>query len=137
MRNNNSNFLFRIIGAFCLIIFVACESEKRPEQVAELPQIISFTEHVNPIFEGKGVGIEISGKGKDCTSCHSGGSIPPDLTAENAYLNLTGSGYLDLDIPESSKLYVKIAPGGSMYRYTNDIDVEFILEWIKQGALDN
>lgn len=137
MRKNSRNIILKIAGGFCLfLLFIACESEKRQEPVAELPEVVSFTDHIVPVFEGTGVGVEITGKGRDCTGCHSG-SVPPDLTAENAYLNLTSGGFLDLDVPESSKLYVKMAPGGSMYKYTNDIDVEYILEWIKQGALEN
>jgi len=40
-------------------------------------------------------------------------------------------------LPETSILYTKCAPGGSMYKYTQPGDSDFILAWIEQGAPNN
>ena len=85
---------------------------------------MSFSADVVPIFESK------------CTRCH-GGTRPPDLTAENAYLSLTSGNYLDTEIPEESYLYKKIDGNGSMSEYADDHDRAVILKWIEQGAEEN
>lgn len=119
-----------------VILFTSCESEKRPEEIkGEIPEEVSFTDEVMPIFDGTSINIELSGKGRACTDCHSG-KTPPDLTADNAYIELNGGGYIDIDNPEDSKLYTTMA-FGSMKNYTNTTDTEIILKWISQGALEN
>lgn len=125
------------VSIVILYVTTSCESAQRPEEiVGEIPEVVSFSEHIIPIFEGRSVGIELSGKGRACTDCHNG-STPPNLTVENAYIELTGGGFIDLDNPEKSRLYDKMAPGGSMNTYTNETDLAYILEWINQGALEN
>ena len=134
------NFLIKNIFLFSLSLLIiglsSCESEKRIEPVADLPDVISFSEHIIPIFEGTSTGIDITGKGRDCNGCHPA-IYKPDLTAGNAYGELIKGGYIDLNSAGNSKLYIKMSSGGSMYQYTNDIDVSYVLEWINQGALDN
>lgn len=111
---------------FGLLVLSSCEYEKR-ELVDEedLPDVVNFQEHIIPIFN------------QSCNSsgCH-GGTVPPDLTPENAYSDLINGNYLDLESPENSKLYVKITEG-SMAVYSNDLQAAFILKWVSQGAEDN
>lgn len=112
-----------------LLVYVAllssCESEKRFEITADdLPETISFSEHIVPIFEN------------NCTKCHDGGT-PPNLTAGDAYIELNSGGLLNPDDPESSRLFEAINTGGNMSQYADDLDRAYILEWIKQGANEN
>jgi hypothetical protein len=124
-------------GIILALIMVSCESDKRPEPIVPvLPDVVSFKDHIEPIFEGKSIGIDQTGRGDACTKCHNG-ATPPDLTAENAYIELTGGGYTNTDSPESSKLYEAVKPGGSMNQHTNEVDVAYILEWINEGVQDN
>lgn len=70
------------------------------------------------------------------SGCHIKGGQAPDLSSQNAYTSLIYYGYIDTDFPESSILYEKIATG-SMKDKATDTDRALILQWIKQGALDN
>ena len=111
-----------IIASF--FILYSCEYEKREEiDLGDLPEVMSFQEHIIPIFETK------------CTKCHDGGTAP-NLTADYAFSDLSGGNYLNTDDPEGSKLYQKIN-GGSMTQYADDLQRAYILKWIEQGAEDN
>jgi len=85
----------------------------------------SFSLEVVPVFTAS------------CTSCHSTGGISPDLTPANAYADLFAEDLIDVAIPENSILYIKMATGGSMNKYTKVGDPELVLQWIKEGALNN
>ena len=105
------------------VILFSCEYKKRePFNLDSLPDEIIFETDVAPRFS-------------KCTQCHNG-TTPPNLTAEEAYLELTAGGYINTDNPEKSKLYEAI-DGGAMTQYATDEDRAYILEWITQGALDN
>ncbi|TLX76216.1 hypothetical protein E9993_08380 [Labilibacter sediminis] len=121
--------LYRTIltgGLLCFFTFLlsSCESEKiMPVDPDDLPDEISFSEHITPIFDNK------------CSQCHYG-QTPPDLSPADAYLNLTSGGYINTETPEKSEIYTIITTG-SMAQYASEIDRAFILKWIQQGALDN
>lgn len=121
--------LYRTIhvgGLLCFLTLLAssCESEKiQPIDPDDLPDEISFSEHITPIFSSK------------CSQCHFG-QTPPDLSPSEAYLNLTSGGYINTDNPEKSDIYKEITTGG-MAQYASDSDRAYILKWIQQGALDN
>lgn len=85
----------------------------------------SFSLEIVPVFT------------ESCTSCHSTGGISPDLTPANAYADLFAEDLIDVAIPENSILYIKMATGGSMNKYTKVGDPELVLQWIKEGALNN
>jgi len=92
-----------------------------------IPDTTSFSEEIIPIFE----------KGCNASVCHAAGAVKPDLTRENAYTSLFENNQIDIAVPENSILYVKMAPGGSMNKYTSPKDPEKVLKWIQQGALNN
>lgn len=131
---------FKLNWIVCVfvIVLLSCESEKRPEdKEGNIPDVVSFTDHIIPIMEGRSDAKLIEGKtGRACTDCHDGGT-PPDLTAENAYIELTSGGFVDIETPENSKVYKKMEIGGSMNQYTNTTDIAIVLKWIEQGALEN
>ncbi|MDH4091642.1 MAG: hypothetical protein OEV74_14330 [Cyclobacteriaceae bacterium] len=105
---------------------VSCTYEELIPPKVEVPDSVKFSANIIPIFN------------TSCNSvgCHSKSGIPPDLTEANAYNSLIFFGYVDTDVPESSILYEKITTG-SMKDNATDQDRALILEWIKQGALDN
>ena len=96
-------------------------------EYSPVPDNVSFSEHVIPIFDRS---CNVSG-------CHSTGGILPDLTPDNAYINLIGLGFV---VPgqaaEESGLYNSI-DGGSMRNYATDEDRAIIKKWIDDGAEDN
>lgn len=92
-----------------------------------LPENVSFSEDVIPYFNAS----------CNYAGCHNTGGVSPDLTPEFAYEDLLAKNQINLDNPEESILYVKIAPGGSMEPYSKPAETAMVLAWIKDGALDN
>ena len=108
-----------------LILLAACEYEQRePVDLTELPEVVSFTNDIIPVFDAK------------CTQCHDG-ATPPDLTAEFAYTDLQSGNFLNTESPEESEFYKTISGSGSMAQYASDLDRALILKWIEQGAEEN
>ena len=77
------------------------------------------------------------------SGCHVPGGQTPDLTAANAYNNLTGLGYAtpddSLNAPQSilmkqiNNASKPMPPNGKLTAY----DISLITTWIKQGAQNN
>ena len=111
---------------FCIALVFSCEKVTLEFPEIELPDSLSFSLDIIPIFEEK------------CISCHAG-NISPNLSAVIAYDNLITGGYVSQDTTitpaESSLLYQKLK--GSHDDRATQIDKAKILEWIKQGAKDN
>lgn len=115
-----------LIVTMLLMIFSSCANYEKP--LPDIPAEVSFSDDLIPFFE------------TSCTNtsgCHDTGDIPPDLTEEFGYNSLMTGGYINTDIPEESLLYTKIAPGGSMEKYSTQRDTQMVLRWIEQGALNN
>jgi hypothetical protein len=107
-------------------VLVSCTYvEIKPKKVI-VPDSVKFSVNIIPIFT-----TSCSKSG-----CHIKGGAPPDLSAGNAYNSLTFFGYVDVDAPESSIMYEKITTGSMKNNATNQ-DRALILQWIKQGALNN
>ncbi len=104
----------------------SCTYEELKPAKVNLPDSAKFALNVIPIFT---TSCNNSG-------CHNKGGIPPDLSPENAYTSLTFFGYVDVDLPEQSNIYLKITTG-SMKNNATDQQRALILKWIKQGALNN
>lgn len=109
-----------------LMVFISgCEYDHPvPEP---LPDVVSFSDNLIPYFNAS----------CNYAGCHNTGGEPPDLTADNAYSALMDGGYVDLENPEQSSLYTKVATGGSMAPYSTPGNTALVLAWIKAGALDN
>ena len=117
-----------IIGLGSLTM--SCQKDYLVQEVIEVPDTISFAEHVVPIFEAS------------CNDnvCHGTGGVPPDLTPENAHFDLTVTGLVDVDDPASSVLYQRITATVKPMPPTEPLvesETQIILNWIEQGALDN
>ena len=120
-----SRILFRCVTISVLILFnTACVYE----QIAPVqgPESVSWNVDVLPILVN------------NCatSTCHTTGKISPDLTSENAYLNLTLFGYVNTTTPEESLIMQKLV-GGSMKDQASESEKQIILKWIEQGALDD
>lgn len=124
---------FRTISSYLIILFViglglaACTYETVIPEVEPITDTVSFNDEIIPIFDAS----------CNFQGCHNTNGIPPDLTADRAWVNLTFGGYVDTADAESSLLYTKIAPGGSMEQYSTPQETAIILAWIEQGAQNN
>lgn len=116
--------LLFILG-FILIIITSCEYKFIDPIEIELPdEPVSFSEQIEPIFQNK------------CITCHS--STSPILTIGNAYNSLNDGNYINVIVPESSKLYEKVSgghPGGNSSLSAEELAL--ILKWITDGAENN
>jgi hypothetical protein len=90
---------------------------------------VSFNGELVPIFV------------KNCADAGCHDAIPahkPALTADKAYNAIKSGGYIDLLIPEQSKIYSMVKsgempPSGAL----TPADAQRILNWIKAGAPNN
>lgn len=120
-------FILLIIALIGITAWQSCQYEWLDPVDVFVPDVVSFSVDIQPIFD------------QSCNNagCHSTGGTAPDLKPSNAYADLFAKDLIDLAIPGNSKLYKKIAAGGSMNKYTQPGDPEIILKWIEEGALNN
>lgn len=93
------------------------------------PQAVSFSGDLLPLFVA------------NCatTGCHD--AVPahkPALTADKAYIAITGGGFINTVVPADSKLYGEVKsgsmpPAGAL----KTSDIQKILDWIRNGAPNN
>ena len=120
--------IFKVLMLFVMAGFILCSCEYewiQPEK-KPIPETVSFSSDIMPIFNN----------GCNTNVCHGPGSTPPDLSEGNAYNSLIDGAYVDTETPEASILYTAMK-SGSMVPYTDPGDEEIVLAWIQQGALDN
>jgi len=106
--------------------FVSCEKYVWEPKKVDLTVKVSFQTEILPIF---------TSNSPKCTDCHSSG-FPPDLSPAKAYETLTTGGFVNLQNPESSLVYIKLNSSPHNTRCTQD-QRDKILAWITQGALNN
>ena len=123
-RTNIINLLLLLV--MVVLITNSCEYEYIQPEGAPIPDVVSFSTDIIPIFNSS------------CNTgpCHSTGGESPDLTAANAYQSLFDNNLIDTAQPENSILYQEISSGG-MKSYSTSSNTELILTWIKQGAKNN
>jgi len=110
-------------GILILIIaFSACEKVVYEPPEIILPDTVSYSLVVQPIFDDK------------CVSCH-GGSRNPDLRPENSHDALISGGYVNTDDPASSVLMQKLY--GSHNSRASEQEKQLIQKWIEEGARNN
>ncbi|MFC1732398.1 hypothetical protein ACFL6I_19000 [candidate division KSB1 bacterium] len=120
-----NQLLLLITGLF---LMTACEYAYIEPEVIPLPDEVSFSTHIVPIFN----------QSCNYSPCHNLGGEPPDLTPANAYVSLFALNQIDTGNPEESLLYKIITGGGTMQKYiTTPADADLILKWIQQGANNN
>lgn len=112
------------MSGILLILLTACEygfiEPTPPLPPPPSGDTISFSQDIQPFFDA------------ECVRCHP--SIKPDLSAGKSYNALKSGGYIVDSIPESSKLYIKCKPGGSMAGYTSAANLNLLYRWIYAGA---
>lgn len=115
-----------ILTAGIIAMFPSCYYEDIEFDETIIPETVSFSGDIVPIFVA----------GCNASVCHGGGK-DPDLRPENAYSALMNDGYVNVANPSSSSLYTCLLPGGSMETYAKQGDAALILAWIEQGAKNN
>lgn len=119
---------FLSLGLFISTIILLSSCEYKTIQIPEtpIPDVISFSANVEPIFTSQ-----------SCVSCHPG-MHKPDLTIGKAYSSLQSvSGYVVKDNPETSLIYTKPFPGGGHAKEYTKSQAATVLKWIQQGAQNN
>lgn len=117
--------LFYLIFAVVLtgiLLFGSCEKVVYPPIEIELPDTVSYSLDIQPVWDNK------------CVSCHNGGR-DPDLRPENSYESLIDGGYLNVGEPEESELMKKLY--GSHDSRATETEKQLILAWIEEGAKNN
>lgn len=114
----------RSLGSYLvLLMFIIFFTTSCQYETIELDTCtdVSFATDIQPIFDTK------------CVSCHGagGGIAGIDFSAGNSYAFLKSSDLLNLNDPESSKLYEYFKAG---HNGANADDACKILGWIEEGA---
>ena len=124
------NILIAFILLFCLGILNSCYYDEPPKPLPFVCAEVSYSTHIMPIFENL---CSTSG-------CHDG-TREPNLEAEVSWNALRSGGYINTTNPEVSSLYRAVdflenpmPPGGPKL---TDLNIELILCWMSEGALNN
>ena len=105
-----------------ILLFGSCEKVVFPQVEIELPDTVSYSLNIQPIFDDK------------CVTCHNGGR-DPDLRPENSHVSLISGGYINIVEPEESELMKKLY--GSHDSRATEGEKQLILAWIDEGAKNN
>lgn len=111
---------------FMVVLYTNCEYTPIVEPTIPIPDTISFSLDIEPIF------VE-----QACIGCHKD-NFKPVLTTGDAYNSLMSDpSYVVVDAPETSTIYTKPLPEGNHpAKYTNS-QALLVLKWIQEGAKDN
>ena len=118
---------YTVLLACITIIPNACYYDEPPEFSLNLPEVVSFSEHVLPIFSAS----------CSVTGCHDG-TVAPNLLEENAFNELIRGGYISTVFPEMGILYQEISsnsmpPSAPL----TSLDKALLLKWLEDGAPNN
>ena len=105
-----------------ILLFGSCEKVVYPIVEIELPDTVSYSLDIQPVWDNK------------CVSCHNG-SRDPDLRPDVSYDALWDGGYINVDQPEESELMKKLY--GSHDSRATEAEKQLILAWIDEGAKNN
>jgi hypothetical protein len=119
---------FMVFGS--IVFLESCYYDEPPQPLPFDCNEVSFSTHIQPIFEAS---CSTSG-------CHDGSRVP-DLRADVSWNLLVNGGYVNLSVPEESKLFKSVSyieepmpPGGIQI---SDLNKELVLCWISEGALND
>ena len=112
----------------CLVSITSCQYEEFEPVVLDDSDTISYSEIIQPMLETSCLG----------SGCHvTVGGVPPNLEPSFAYQSLIHGGYVDTASAEESLLYLRMSadmpPSGNL----PDLEIQQVLQWIKQGAQEN
>lgn len=121
---------FAILLVAVLLMAAACHYDWIAADAAapiDPDQEVSFSATILPLFS------------ENCTSCHKGGGVAPNLTPESAYSQISTSKYINTGSPGQSLIYRAVAPGMSLpgHKTLTSSQAALLLAWISQGAQNN
>lgn len=114
-----------LVSSLSLLCF-SCYYNELPEEIPpEVPDVVSFSNDILPIFS-------------QCTGCHNGTIANPDLREANAY-NALVPDYVTPGDADNSSLYNTLPGNGhSPISFTLSSDeIALIKAWIDRGAENN
>ncbi len=131
MKTNRNFLVFMFLLSMALVSSCQYDTIIKPYIPPPNPtDTISFTKTIEPIFNDN----------SNCTVCHNTGGQAPDLTAGYAFNSITNMGLVNTSNPVSSTIYwipnLDNSSGHTWKKYT-EVQAQFVLQWIKQGALNN
>lgn len=107
----------------------SCYYDEFPEDVSEIPDVVSYSNDIMPLWEG------------ECVRCHQG-NTPPDLRPENSYESLL-NGFVEAGDSENSILYLSlihadgVVPMPTATTQWPKSTTDLVKAWIDQGAENN
>jgi hypothetical protein len=123
--------IIRLFGVLLVILSLSgCYYDDILEDAGPIEDDISFENDIISIFDSS----------CNMTGCHNSGGTAPDLTPANAFDSLISNGYIDINNPVNSELYLWVSgqKGTTMPVSGTDATISnTILAWIEQGALNN
>jgi hypothetical protein len=125
MKNTIKILILMAMGLF----LNSCYYDEFPEDVVDIPDVVSYSNDIMPLWEG------------ECVSCHQG-NTPPDLRPENSYQSLL-NGFVEENDSENSILYLSlihadgVAPMPSANTRWPASQTDLVKAWIDQGAKNN
>lgn len=131
MKTNRNFLAFMLLLSMALVSSCQYDTLVKPTPIPPSPtDTISFVKDVEPVFNNN----------SNCTACHKTGGQAPDLTTGNAYNSIISMGLVNKSDPASSSIYWIPNPDNSSshtWKKYTAAQAQNILQWIKQGALDN
>ena len=123
MKKKPNRLIFAGI-AVCIILFSSCEKVIFPVPEIILPDTVSYSIDIQPIWDDR------------CVSCH-----PPtrglDLRPGVSYGALISGGYVDTANAAQSELVEKLNDPHPSNDPTSLTERQLVLEWIQEGAKNN
>ncbi len=115
-------FFFKLLAVTFLIS--ACTYNIIEPSTPNVPIVdISFSTDLQPIFNA------------NCVACHT--SQKPVLVEGQSYNSLIDGGYVDVNDPEASIIYVKTSGGHPAGNALTPTEQAMLLKWIEEGAKNN
>jgi len=135
MRNIKKAILYTLVTMSILFVagcYKATTLYPDPNNVTLVNKEVSLINDIIPVFNQS---CAISG-------CHISGGTNPDLTASKAFSSLTNGGYVNVNDPKTSKIYLrltgKIPPAMPLNNTNNPSNINaLVLTWITQQAKNN
>jgi len=121
----SKNIYSAVLSLMVAFMLTSCEYETiQPEKAVVITPgtVVKFSEKVLPVFSKY-----------NCTACHPS-TKNLDFTTANAYNSVKT--VVDVANPSASVFYVKISSTHNGIDLTST-EKAYILEWIKEGALNN
>jgi hypothetical protein len=130
MLHNNKKYWF-LAGLTMLFIF-GCYKDKTVifDTGEEITRTVTFSNDILPIFNNS----------CNTSGCHNAGGKAPDLSAQNAFSSLSNGGYINIENPEASELFLWMTGKRGAPMPLSGVNKDYnalVLAWIKQGGQNN